>query len=108
MVVVLLLWLCGRLPPRGKVYTELNSANIEKFVASVDAVYTKAFIDQYTNFVRGEGYLLDRKQIMDMYQLMKTLFPLVHSVTAITVSSPSSPSPSSPLLFSLASSSLDE
>jgi hypothetical protein len=63
------------------ICTELDCANIEKFVSSVDSVYTKAFVDQYTNFVSGVGYLLDRQQrMMEMYELMKTLFPLVHSV----------------------------
>lgn len=56
----------------------------------VDMVYTKAFIAQYYNFVAGEGCLLDRKQILDMYDLMKELFPFVHSVIALTVSSPHS------------------
>ncbi len=50
----------------------------------------KSFMDQYTGFVSSEGYLVDRKHILEMYDLMKTSFPFVHSVIAMVVSTPRS------------------
>ncbi len=64
---------------------ELDKANVEKFFSSVNAVYRRSFRDQYINFVNGDGYLLDRQHIMEMYDLMKLLFPLVHSRVMGTV-----------------------
>lgn len=66
---------------------ELDDANIEHFITFVDGIYTQVFIAQYTDFVCIEGYLLDHKQILEMYDLMKQLFPFVHSVIVMTVSS---------------------
>ena len=45
---------------------ELDKDNIEKFSSCVDAVYRRSFTDQYINFVRGDGYLLNREHIIDL------------------------------------------
>jgi len=60
--------------------------NIESFVGIVDDIYKKSFENQYKDFTVVNDYLVEKKDILEMYQCLVDRFPFIHSVLALTVS----------------------
>ncbi len=68
------------------IRSELVDDNIESSVGIVDDIYKKSFEKQYKDFTVVNDYLVERKDILAMYQSLVDLFPFIHSVLALTVS----------------------
>ena len=68
------------------IRSELVDDNIESFVGIVDDIYKKSFENQYKDFTVVNDYLVEKKDILEMYQCLVDLFPFIHSVLALTVS----------------------
>ena len=60
--------------------------NIDLFVSVVDDVYKKSFESQYKGFTVVNGYLVERKDLLVMYQSLVDQFLFIHLVLALTVS----------------------
>lgn len=74
------------------VLDELHDDSIDRFAAFVDNSYRMCIERECTGFTLLDGYLLDRPIIRQMHEKMKVLFPVVHSVLALTVLHPRAPS----------------
>ncbi len=64
----------------------LTDENIDLFVDLIEGIYKQSFESQYKGFTVVNNYLGERKHVKTMYQSLVDLFPLVHSVLALTVS----------------------
>ena len=68
------------------IQSELVDENIESFISVVDDIYKKSFESQYKGFTVVNDYLVERKDLLAMYQSLVNLFPFIHSFLALTVS----------------------
>ena len=63
----------------------LTDENIDSFLNLVEDIYKQSFELQYKGFTVVNDYLVERKDVKTMYELLVDLFPFVHLVLALTV-----------------------